>query len=91
VGVQLAHAGIKASTRSPSDGGLFLDESDQDKGLIPWLTVGPNDEPLAAGWPKPKALTINEIEDIVDAWGDAAKRADLAGVDVQYTVGSIRW
>ena len=82
VGVQLAHAGIKASTRSPSDGGLFLDQSDQEKGLTPWLTVGPTDEPLAPGWPTPKALTINEIEDIVNAWGEAAKRAHLAGVDV---------
>ncbi|MBV1951349.1 MAG: NADH:flavin oxidoreductase/NADH oxidase [Cycloclasticus sp.] len=82
VGVQLAHAGIKASTRSPSDGGLFLDQSDHEKGLTPWLTVGPTDEPLAPGWPTPKALTINEIEVIINAWGEAAKRAHLAGVDV---------
>ena len=66
VGIQLAHAGIKASTRSPSDGGLFLDQSDHEKGLAPWLTVG----------------TINVIEDIINAWGEAAKRAHLAGVDV---------
>ncbi|PHS73445.1 MAG: NADH:flavin oxidoreductase / NADH oxidase [Cycloclasticus sp.] len=82
MGVQLAHAGIKASTRPPWDGNSFLDNSDAEKGAKPWQTVGPTDEPLAADWPTPMALSISDIETLVEAWGAAAARANTAGFDV---------
>jgi len=82
MGVQLSHAGIKASTRPPWQGNGFLDETDAEKGLPPWQAVGPTDQPFAEGWPTPQALSSAEIKDIVAAWGSAAKRADKAGFDV---------
>ncbi|PCI19006.1 MAG: NADH:flavin oxidoreductase / NADH oxidase [Piscirickettsiaceae bacterium] len=82
IGVQLAHAGIKASTRPPWEGNGFLDESDASIGIKPWQTCGPTDKPLANGWPSPIALTKRDIQIVVDAWGAAAARANLAGFDV---------
>src|SRR5690606_8002429 len=34
------------------------------------------------GWPVPRELTFADIADLVDAWGEAARRADEAGFDV---------
>ncbi|MBL4744507.1 MAG: NADH:flavin oxidoreductase/NADH oxidase [Cycloclasticus sp.] len=82
MGVQIAHAGIKASTRPPWEGNGFLDSSDAEKGDEPWQTVGPTAEPLAEGWPSPVALTVNDIKTVLDAWGAAAARANAAGFDV---------
>ena len=81
-GLQLAHAGLKGSTKTPWDGNSFLDESDAEKGSEPWQTVGPSPDLLPADWPAPKVLTTMEIKDIVSKWGEAAMRADKAGFDV---------
>jgi len=76
-GMQLAHAGRKASTKRPWDGhGLITPE---DGG---WIPIGPADEPFAAGYPTPRALTLAEIPAVVDAFRAAARRALNAGFDV---------
>ncbi len=77
-GIQLAHAGRKASTGYPWEGG---------KPLAPgvnggWQVVGPTDEPFNADGPKPHALTEAEIAATVAAFVAAAKRADRAGFDL---------
>lgn len=77
-GIQLAHAGRKASTGYPWEGG---------KPLAPgvnggWQAVGPTDEPFNADGPKPHALTEAEIAATVAAFVAAAKRADRAGFDL---------
>jgi len=82
IGVQLGHAGAKASARPPWEGGSFLDESDADRGKAPWQRVGPVGQPSASGWPSPAILTPSEIVDVVDQWGNAAARAYTAGFDV---------
>lgn len=80
IGIQLGHAGRKAST------------------VAPWLNMGATAPPETGGWPdnvwapsaiphndafpKPKALTIDGIKAIVNAFVEAAKRAVRAGVDV---------
>ena len=80
IAIQLAHAGRKAST------------------VAPWLSMGATAEEEAGGWPqdvwapsaipyndafpKPKALTIEGIQQIKQAFVDAAKRALKAGFDV---------
>ena len=81
-GIQLAHAGRKASSRRPWDGGAALDGSDADAGEPPWETVAPSAVPLADGARPPRALDAGELAAIVDAWGDAALRAQEAGFDV---------
>lgn len=77
-GIQLAHAGRKASTGYPWEGG---------KPLAPgvnggWQPVGPTDEPFTADGPAPHALTEAEIAATVAAFVEAAKRADRAGFDL---------
>ncbi|QGQ18523.1 NADH:flavin oxidoreductase/NADH oxidase [Cellulomonas sp. JZ18] len=76
-GVQLAHAGRKASTDAPWRGGALLGA--QEGG---WQTVAPSAVPFADGHPAPRALTTDEVGDVVRAFADAAVRAVEAGYDV---------
>jgi 2,4-dienoyl-CoA reductase-like NADH-dependent reductase (Old Yellow Enzyme family) len=76
-GIQIAHAGRKASTAPPWDGRAAVALSDGG-----WQPVGPTDEPFAPGYPIPRALSEREIPALVDAFGDAARRARAADFDV---------
>jgi len=76
-GIQLAHAGRKASTAEPWKGG----------GVIPvsaggWQTIAPGAIPFRADDPTPKDLTVAEIADVVRAFRAAARRALAAGFRV---------
>src|SRR4051812_44190973 len=73
-GIQLAHAGRKASTARPWEGGRAV--APEDGG---WEPVGPTDEPFADGYPVPRALTEDEIRAIPEAFAAAARRALDAG------------
>ena len=77
-GIQLAHAGRKASTARPWEGGAPLAES--QGGWRP--VVGPSAVPFAEGYPVPHALTREEIAGIVAAFGAAARRSLEAGFQV---------
>ncbi len=75
-GVQLAHAGRKASTQRPWEGRGYVDPADGG-----WQTVGPS--PLAYGdWPAPKELSTADVAGVVQAFADAAVRADRVGFEV---------
>ena len=76
-GTQLAHAGRKASTARPWDGGGKV--APEQGG---WEPIGPTAEPFAANYPTPRPLTPPAIASIVDAFRDAARRALEAGFDV---------
>ena len=78
VGIQLAHAGRKASAGLPWEGARPLATSAPDHA---WQTVGPSAVAHAAGWPVPHALSIAQIADIVAAFVVAARRAIAAGFD----------
>lgn len=73
-GIQLAHAGRKASKSRPWEGDRSLTE--QEGG---WPVVGPSPIPFADGWPVPQALTTQEIQDIRLLFRAAATRAREAG------------
>lgn len=76
IGVQLAHAGRKASTLTPWDDHLM---ASSDEGG--WTAVAPS--ALAfEGYPVPHALTFEEIDATVVAFAAAALRALRAGFDV---------
>jgi 2,4-dienoyl-CoA reductase-like NADH-dependent reductase (Old Yellow Enzyme family) len=76
--IQLAHAGRKASTYSPWDGsGAVPRESGGWKNV-----VAPSAIPFAEDYPKPKALTQEEIQGVVAAFERAACRARQAGFRV---------
>ena len=77
VGVQLAHAGRKASTFSPFATGRGSVPADQGG----WPTVGPS--AVAFGdYAVPQALSVEEIHAVVAEFGAAAKRAVVAGFDL---------
>jgi 2,4-dienoyl-CoA reductase-like NADH-dependent reductase (Old Yellow Enzyme family) len=75
--IQLAHAGRKGSITRPWEGSRPLD--DQDGG---WPVIGPSAVPFAAGHRVPIAMTRADIEQALDAFASAARRAREAGFAV---------
>lgn len=78
IGIQLAHAGRKASTYRgfPGEptGSLPLDDGG-------WPTLSPS--PVAFdGYVAPREMTLEDIADTVQAFATAARRADEAGFDI---------
>lgn len=76
-GIQLAHAGRKASTHRPWEGGHPLSPSDGA-----WPIVGPSALPFSPQSQTPLALSRESIPAIVSAFADAARRAREAGFDI---------
>lgn len=76
-GMQLAHAGRKASTQIPWIGTHAIAPADGG-----WQPVGPSALPFRETDPAPHELTIPEIESIVEAFAAAARRALAAGFRV---------
>ncbi len=81
-GMQLAHAGRKASMQRPWFGNAALGPADAARGDRPWPIVGPVAVPHMEGWIVPEALTREGIARIVAAFAAAAQRALAAGLDV---------
>lgn len=77
VGVQLAHAGRKASAQPPWDGGRPVSGAEGG-----WEVVGPSAVPYTTGWPTPRELSLDELREIRDAFVAATRRADSAGIDL---------
>jgi 2,4-dienoyl-CoA reductase-like NADH-dependent reductase (Old Yellow Enzyme family) len=75
-GVQLAHAGRKASCQRPWEGGGPL-KPEQD----PWQTVSASAIAYDEGWHTPRALEEDEIRALIDRFDESARRADRAGFD----------
>ncbi len=76
-GIQIAHAGRKASAQRPWEGGRAIAEAGGG-----WQTVAPSAIPFNAGEPVPAVLTVEEIAATVAAFAAAAKRALAAGFEV---------
>jgi 2,4-dienoyl-CoA reductase-like NADH-dependent reductase (Old Yellow Enzyme family) len=76
-GIQLAHAGRKASTAVPWQGGKPV-----AIGKGGWEIVGPSALPFDHGYQTPRALSSTEIEEIIAAFRRAAERALDAGFEV---------
>jgi 2,4-dienoyl-CoA reductase-like NADH-dependent reductase (Old Yellow Enzyme family) len=76
-GIQLAHAGRKASNPAPWKGSGSLPVA---KGG--WVPVAPSALPFDDGWTAPTALDANGIAGVVQAFVDAARRALAAGFQV---------
>jgi 2,4-dienoyl-CoA reductase-like NADH-dependent reductase (Old Yellow Enzyme family) len=77
-GIQLAHAGRKASCDVPWKGGAGLKTSEAGG----WPIVGPSAVPFDEGNPVPKALDQAGIDGIVAAFEAGTKRALTAGFRV---------
>ncbi len=77
LGIQLAHAGRKASARTPMQGGASLNSDES-----PWETIGPSDLPFADGWHTPKAMSEDDLERVKAEFVSSAVRAVRLGFDV---------
>ncbi|SDS90594.1 2,4-dienoyl-CoA reductase [Paraoerskovia marina] len=77
IGIQLAHAGRKASTYRPwADARGSVPASDGG-----WTTLGPSPVPYP-GYDDPAEMTEDEIAAVPGQFADAARRAEAAGFDV---------
>lgn len=75
--IQLAHAGRKASSKRPWEGGGALPASDP----LAWPTISASAQPFMPTDPAPQAATLQDIADITQAFVDAAVRAHQLGLD----------
>ncbi len=74
--IQLAHAGRKASSAPPWQGGQLLAMTQGG-----WETQGPSDIPQLDGERPPHAVSVQEIRTIINDFVIAAKRAEAIGID----------
>lgn len=77
-GTQLAHAGRKGSTSAPFKGGKPI--SPQEGGWSP--IPAPSPLPFADGYQTPQEMSREQIAAVVQAFADAARRADAAGAKI---------
>ena len=76
-GIQLAHAGRKASHHRPWAGGKPLNENEE-----PWPTLAPSALAYREGEPVPKEMNEGEISQVIQDFRDATVRALEAGFQV---------
>ncbi|MFV0296161.1 MAG: NADH:flavin oxidoreductase/NADH oxidase [Hyphomicrobiaceae bacterium] len=75
IGIQLGHAGRKASAQRPWEGGRALKDN-------PWQTKSASALPYDDGWHTPASMTLDEIAALKVSFVDATRRADRAGFDL---------
>ena len=73
-GVQLAHAGRKASAREPLKGGGYLPPEEGG-----YEAFAPSASPLMDNWPAPTPLSAAAVSDVTQHFVEAAQRAKHAG------------
>jgi NADH:flavin oxidoreductases, Old Yellow Enzyme family len=76
-GIQLAHAGRKASCAVPREGGKQLDNNHGG-----WQTVGPSNIPFKDGERAPESLNKEGIDKVISDFKAASGRALVAGFNV---------
>ncbi|HXR83923.1 MAG TPA: NADH:flavin oxidoreductase/NADH oxidase [Hanamia sp.] len=76
-GIQLAHAGRKASHLSPWKGRRFLNKNEGA-----WQTLAPSALPFKEGEPVPAEMTKEEIHQLINDFVSATKRGVEAGFEV---------
>ncbi|GHD18554.1 NADH:flavin oxidoreductase/NADH oxidase [Tianweitania populi] len=82
-GIQLAHAGRKASTALPWRKGF--DETAEEKQIYAfedWTPEAPSPQAHGPDFVEPSELSVEAIAQLVQDFADAAKRSDEAGFDV---------
>ena len=76
IGMQIAHAGRKASCSLPWHGDAPLTGADA------WQAIGPSADAFGEGWPVPKAMQQEDLVRVREAFVAAARRCERAGFDV---------
>ena len=76
-GIQLGHAGRKASVGRPWEGSHPLGAADGG-----WDVIGPTAQPYADGWPMPAAMSSSDIETSIEDFVASVRRAADCGFKV---------
>lgn len=76
LGIQIAHAGRKASSTTPWQGGRFLPAAEGG-----WQTIAPSAIPFAEGYAAPRAMMREDFERVLDGFVNATRRAARLGFD----------
>jgi 2,4-dienoyl-CoA reductase-like NADH-dependent reductase (Old Yellow Enzyme family) len=76
-GIQIAHAGRKASTDVPWRGGKPVGSAAGG-----WIPIAPSPLPFDDGYPVPREMTMADIDRVVAEFAAAASRAMQAGFEV---------
>jgi 2,4-dienoyl-CoA reductase-like NADH-dependent reductase (Old Yellow Enzyme family) len=76
-GIQIAHAGRKASTDVPWRGGKPLTSADGA-----WQPIAPSPIPFGDGYPIPRQMSEREMEEVTRQFADAARRSLDAGFEI---------
>ncbi|MDF1722701.1 MAG: NADH:flavin oxidoreductase/NADH oxidase [Minwuia sp.] len=83
LGIQLAHAGRKASVHRPRDGAKPLTAAEGA-----WQTLGPSANAYDSGWPTPQAMDRATLDRVKAEFVAAAERSARLGFDVcEFHVG----
>lgn len=77
VGIQLAHAGRKASMARPWEPQATVQQNDGG-----WDVVGPSARPFSNVYAPPRAMSIAEIHEVISRFRESAARAVVAGFQV---------
>ncbi|MCU8094025.1 NADH:flavin oxidoreductase/NADH oxidase [Shewanella putrefaciens] len=75
--IQLAHAGRKASTRKPWEGGGTIAPDE----LNGWQTIAPSAQAFYQDAALPQAMTFDGIDELIAAFVSSAQRAERLGLD----------
>ena len=82
-GIQLGHAGRKASERRPWHGETPVDAEDvSERNEAPWTAIAPSPIPYSEGWPEPAEMSDRDIHRVIGSFGEAARRSHEAGFKV---------
>ncbi len=76
-GIQIGHAGRKASCAVPWEGGKALTAAQGG-----WQTIGPSAIAFSPDSPVPQAMSLDDIKKLTDDFVSAAKRAVAAGFEI---------
>lgn len=78
IGIQLSHAGRKASINVPNSG---------VRGTVPlsdggWETIGPSSQAFADDWRAPREMTEGDMEVVIESFAQATRRCARLGMDM---------
>lgn len=76
LGIQVGHAGRKASAHAPQRGGGPLQPGEDQ-----WQTLGPSAVPFDEGWPAPKAMDRADMDRVIQSFVQATERAARIGFE----------
>ncbi|MEK9775315.1 MAG: NADH:flavin oxidoreductase/NADH oxidase [Quisquiliibacterium sp.] len=82
IGIQLGHSGRKARVQRPWEGGKALQPDAGVADWDDWELVAPSALPADQNSPVPRALSREEIAQLVRRFGESAARAHQAGFDL---------